>query len=94
MSTPGLEALTSAQLEALVRAFGDRDLTAYTAEPWAFAFEEEAMSPYMGRKLEALGLVRRYRLGHFPFHVQLQLMDAGRAALEAIRAEHASRGPR
>ncbi len=82
MTTPKL---TQAQLEALKLAFPKIESvirkSGSTREPWAFAFEDDACTPYIGKQLESKGMVVRARLSTFPFMIQLQLTDTGLAAL-------------
>jgi DNA-binding MarR family transcriptional regulator len=70
--------LTKTQLEALIRAFP----RALKDEHARFAFEDEVCTRHIGRALERAGMVRRHRLSHFPYAIQLQLTDAGRAAMK------------
>jgi hypothetical protein len=70
---------TKAQRAALILGFGKCRLL--ETEPHGYAFEDDVCTPYIGKQLEKLGMVRRHRLSHFPYQIQLQLMTPGRDAL-------------
>jgi len=68
--------LTEAQRIALAY------LAKHQPEVWDVSWEDDVCSPYIGKRLAALGLVSRFQPGRVTAPMQLRITDAGRAALK------------
>lgn len=58
-------------------------LAEHQPEVWMVSWEDDVCSPYIGKRLAALGLVSRFQPGRVTAPMQLRITDAGRVALHA-----------